>query len=685
MLNFLRYFVYAYRYLIYGSYSVNSFIDFSIGTVKMRIDRETLRLENRLKRLERLVYEKTVGRGGADSRAYTIWKLLRDEGPMTRPEIRNRLGYTTPIVEMEAENCVTKSGNLYSANLDYNWEDVGAIPRTADQERAQMGPSAADIAAAMRDANNGEFDERPSRGKATRAPRQPRSARAVTPNMFSRKFAEVKQAVDNGEDVNQKNDKGKTPLMWALTSNKPDSEEIARYLIDHGANVNVGDSRNMAVISYAVKYNHPNVVRYMLDHGGEDLRINSRMSYIGAGRSNTSLLEVAAQNGWPLKDLLILIQPMFFNSVWAYELLSNVLRTYYKDSSPAEKQAFVNHCVNMHLNSVSDKDMAVSNMSGVTRLNGLEYRSIGKYFRNAIRDAGYVPYLGNMYNRSNLAGNEQEIYDIARDLISGKLKNTLSTSPFSTFLQYLGDACSALNRPSLGGDVLNQSIIDSMPNDWAWELLDDAIYDGSDSVNDMVKLKFKKPSISRMCSILKRLAESRATNSDSDRAITRQVCKLLSKYIHFLSFNPGNSSTTGFYTLNRIAESHNKYLIDFLIDCGFGQDLADSRTNNKSKECIDALFDANIIRTDDKSQDERTAMANKRSLNAFINIIIYAIEHDRMDVSLQSRIREDASVLLDPRVQEAINEADPDNITARQLRIQADRAKADEVKDTYDF
>ena len=498
--------------------------------------------------------------------------------------------------------------------------------------------------------------------------------------MFSRKFAEVKQAVDNGEDVNQKNDKGKTPLMWALMSNKPEAEEIARYLIDHGANVNVSDSRNMATISYAVKYNHPNIVRYMLDNGDEDIRINSRMSYIGAGRGRTSLLEVAAQNGWPLKDLPLLIRPGFFNSGWAYELLSNVLGTYYKDSSPAEKQAFANHCINTHFDSTDDNDIAMSNMASITGLNRINNRSIGKYFRNAIRDAGYVPYLSNTYNRASLAGNEQEIYDIARDLISGKLKNTLSTSSFSTFLQYLGDACTALNRPSLVGEVLNQNVVDSMPNNWAWNLLDDAISDGSDNVNDMIKLKFKKPSPDVMRNILISLTESDFASRDSYRAITRQVCKLLSKHINSLSLNPSHDS----YPLTRIATSHNRYLIDFMIDHGFGQELADCRCN-KSNECIDALRDANITPIEDKSPDERIAIVDKRYDNELVSEIIGAISSDRMSVQLQDKIRSYPHTLLDPRVQEAIDEADPDNITARQLRIQADRARPDEVKDTYDF
>lgn len=640
------------------------------------------KLIQRVAKLEKLMFERSVGRGG-QSIAMNIWSFLMDHGPATKEEIDSALGSrysnTTALNSWVKPGLIVKQGNQYVANPNYVWDDVGII------NRSSTGPSAAEIAAAMQDANDGEFgDEQPStrsRGRATRAPRQPRPARAVTPNLFSRKFAEVKQAVDNGEDVNQRNDKGKTPLTWALMSNKPEAEEIAQYLIDHGARLNMGDSRGITPVVYAVKYNHPNIVRYMLNNENEDIRINSRMSYIGAGRGRTSLLEVAAQNGWPLKDLPLLIRPGFFNSGWVYELLSNVLGTYYKDSSPAEKQAFANHCINTHFDSTDDNDIAMSNMSSVTTLYSDTNKSIGKYFRNAIRDAGYVPFLGNTYRRGAVSGNEQEIYDIARDLISGKLKNTLSTSPFSTFLQYLGDACAALNRPSLVGEVLNQNMIDSMPSKWAWNLLDDAISDGSSSVNDMLKLKYKKPSPDIIRNILISLTESEFLANSSSKAITRQVCKLLSKYINSLSLHP----RIDYYTLSRITKSNNRFLIDFMIDHGFGQELADCQCNSKSNECIDALNDANITSTDDKSQEERTAIEDKRSFNELVSEIINAISVDAMSIGLQNKIRSYPNALLDPRVQEAINEADPDNITARQLRIQADRARPDEVKDTYDF
>ena len=217
---------------------------------RKRILRE--QLERRVAILEKLVYEKTVTRGH-DSRAYTIWKLLRDEGPMTRPQIRDRLGYTTPIVEMEQEDCVFKNGSIYSYNPDYNWEDVGVIPRTAEQE----------LQNALRNSEIEDVDDeapvevtprrrrsRSSDNTGDAPVRRTRAPRSVTPNLFSRKFAEVKAAVDDGQNVNQTNDAGKSPLIAAIL-HKEENLEIINYLLEHGANPEAvyGHTRKPALVA----------------------------------------------------------------------------------------------------------------------------------------------------------------------------------------------------------------------------------------------------------------------------------------------------------------------------------------------------------------------------------------------------------------------------------------------------
>ena len=96
------------------------------------------KLEARVARLEKLLTERSIGYGNNPSSAMQIWSLLRDNGPMTREQISSNIG--TPLTpggrlkKFVDNGLLTKDGNVYVANLDYKWDDIGIIPRTAQQE-----------------------------------------------------------------------------------------------------------------------------------------------------------------------------------------------------------------------------------------------------------------------------------------------------------------------------------------------------------------------------------------------------------------------------------------------------------------------------------------------------------------------------------------------------------------------
>ena len=97
------------------------------------------KLEARVARLEKLMTEKSVGRGSEPSNAMKVWSLLRDNGPMTRQQIQGSgLSATATAgasLKFFVDNgLLIKNGDKFSANLDYKWDDIGVIPRTAHQE-----------------------------------------------------------------------------------------------------------------------------------------------------------------------------------------------------------------------------------------------------------------------------------------------------------------------------------------------------------------------------------------------------------------------------------------------------------------------------------------------------------------------------------------------------------------------
>lgn len=218
-------------------------------------------LERRLMKLEQLVYERSVNRG-EETNAYKIWKFLMDNGPSTADQIKaifpadKRGTITSNLRGFPTKGVISKNGDLYSANPDYVWDDVGKISR----------PSLADIQAATAIAAEEPEVETPARKRRQREVTARPTTRQVTANIWSKKLDEVKAAVDGGADVNQHDDKGRTPLSVIVSSKADTSDVIANYLIEHGADVNIM-IRDVPLIFKALKEDNVNLAIVIAKHG----------------------------------------------------------------------------------------------------------------------------------------------------------------------------------------------------------------------------------------------------------------------------------------------------------------------------------------------------------------------------------------------------------------------------------
>ena len=170
---------------------------------------EKYKLQKRLEVIESLITERSIGRGGEPSNAMKVWQLLTDNGPMTRQQIQSSglsatATATASLNFYVANNLLTKTGDSFAANPDYAWDDVGVIPRTAQQE----------LMNSLRDApiidDTDEIAVEPiTKGRTKREPR----VKEVKQNLFSRKYDEVKAAIDASQDCRVANDNGVKPLV----------------------------------------------------------------------------------------------------------------------------------------------------------------------------------------------------------------------------------------------------------------------------------------------------------------------------------------------------------------------------------------------------------------------------------------------------------------------------------------
>ena len=75
-------------------------------------------------------------------------------------------------------------------------------------------------------------------------------------------LAKVQQLVEIGVDVNKKDERGKTPLMYAILFNQP---QIVSFLIRNGADYRAEDSNGLTILDYAEKSKSEEILKLVND------------------------------------------------------------------------------------------------------------------------------------------------------------------------------------------------------------------------------------------------------------------------------------------------------------------------------------------------------------------------------------------------------------------------------------
>lgn len=72
----------------------------------------------------------------------------------------------------------------------------------------------------------------------------------------------VKELVENGVDINKRDERGVTPLMFAIMFNQP---QIVAYLIGKGSDYRAIDSNGLSVYQYAEKSQSKEIIKLVSD------------------------------------------------------------------------------------------------------------------------------------------------------------------------------------------------------------------------------------------------------------------------------------------------------------------------------------------------------------------------------------------------------------------------------------
>ena len=609
-------------------------------------------LENRLSRLERVIVERSIGKNNEPSKAYRIWDYLMNNGPTSVADLKRVLpdDITRAINFFAKNDLLVKNGDIVSANADYAWDDVGVIPRTAEQEVLN------DIGNKLNSTNTDSSDS-PT----------PTRRRTVKANLFSRKIEEVKAAIDAGQDVNQINDKGQTPLFYACSATKTDTGPIVELLLENGANPAIArnSDQRQTCISLAIKNKNISVIK-ALALGGVGL--------YGIYKDTLCYLCVLTHYLDEATFSKVLDKHFSSNTRLYTYILHSIITAAFRKYGTIVVAKILNICFS-NVGKGYDLDQFIPNLPNIG--DYIIPDELCEEMLNICIKNGCVPNCVGIRNDYNLWNNNRYIskmlFDTVNDVCSGKLKLYDRSSEYFDIIDFISNKYGWTTDNI--ADILTQSVIDRQSARWCWGYILRA--EESDKIKLLRKFKLKRLPKSDFSTFILPLLKT--NNKELIRALFKQTRSYIVGDIDYYLSN-GLASY--------IVWIKNKYFFECLLDLDdsgyIGNKLAYSCSRSayslNSQVCKDVLAEAGYDLN--KSDIDYNKIKNNNSL---INDIIDHINDDTMSTNTRRTIEADPSILANSRIQDALNKADDDNTTARQIRTMYDRWAATAEKDKYDM
>lgn len=86
-----------------------------------------------------------------------------------------------------------------------------------------------------------------------------------TPLFFAKKAEVVEYLVKNGAEINIKNNHSVSPILFQI--NKDDNYEVIKKMVEKGADIDDKDEKGWTGLMYAVAYNRVDMVDFLIDLG----------------------------------------------------------------------------------------------------------------------------------------------------------------------------------------------------------------------------------------------------------------------------------------------------------------------------------------------------------------------------------------------------------------------------------
>ena len=91
---------------------------------------------------------------------------------------------------------------------------------------------------------------------------------------FDNNLIEVKKCVySKNYDINVQDDKGYTPLMYAIMNH---NLKMIEFLVEHGADINLCNNKGQSPLKIAYLYDSKDIAEYLLEKGATDKVIENK-------------------------------------------------------------------------------------------------------------------------------------------------------------------------------------------------------------------------------------------------------------------------------------------------------------------------------------------------------------------------------------------------------------------------
>lgn len=614
---------------------------------------EKYKLQKRLEVIESLIAERSIGRGGEPSNAMKVWQLLTDNGPMTKQQIQSSglsatATATASLNFYVANNLLTKTGDRFAANPDYAWDDIGVIPKTAQQE----------LMNSLRDApvvdDTDEIAVEPTtKNRTTRKPH----VKEVKQNLFSRKYDEVKAAIDAGQDCRVANDNGVTPLVYACRDKKNQSANIVKLLLDHGANPNDLDGKR-PVIFTALENRDYDIVKELASHGAD----------LDTFYKHIIPIVYAIYNGVTDDTLLALVKPkaLEIGSRWSL-ILEEISDRHLKGNI---SDSLYNAIVDKMFDGVST-DILYRHVSGKTITSELNQDVMT--IANKFTSRGELPPIDPFWEWWHSDKDVKALNNYYKLLVRAA-NGELKVREAGKFFAYCDGVCDALGKPN---DFAFKFITDEWLRQANPNLLKSVVISCIDAkdTNTLIKVAKIKPERLNASIIVNYLAIQNA-----DKQVTAAACRILNSCLRKSSTALSESA------IDNVRKTKNAYLVEYLFDRGFADyilyRIRDTENSSELSSTVRSIVKDLGIQTKDWGDDSvRRQADNSRKRDSNVDLIVFKIENDEWNSECERYVTNDPSILLDERIQKALD--DNNNITSRQLKQRIARMPKD--TDKYDF